>query len=102
MGVRDSAELAAMFIFSEMSEEVTFGEAQEILFASGEVDAYEVALLIDGLCERGILYRTDDAKDAYIGISDKGLLAVEALYEKRESFISSVNKALRVYRRITT
>lgn len=102
MGVRDSAELAAMFIFAEMDEEITVNEAQEILSASGEVDAFEAVPCIDGLCERGILYQSGSGSEVFVGITEKGVDAVEALSEKRKSFLSAINKAKRVYRKITT
>lgn len=94
-----TAELAALFIFSTLPEELTRTQAESVLIDSGEFDCIAASETIDELARRGSLYI---AEDGSVGISELGEDALQAFEDKRECYLSAINRAVRAYRRIMT
>ena len=115
---RSDAQMLALFIISELSDEVTLPELQSILVASAEIDPMQVKEYIEELGSSGQIYITKenerdelpnakyDARidsyhlDCYTGITQAGLAAVQALSDKKVLFKGAINRAPREYKRL--
>lgn len=115
---KSDAQMLALFIISELSDEVTLPELQSILVASAEIDPMQVKEYIEELGSSGQIYITKenerdelpnakyDARidsyplDCYTGITQAGIAAVQALSDKKVLFKGAINRALREYKRL--
>ena len=53
---KQEAELLALFVFSELPDEVTLAEAREILLACGELDKMQIDTYLSDLESAGQIY----------------------------------------------
>ncbi|MBR3996220.1 MAG: DUF4364 family protein [Clostridia bacterium] len=97
---RTDAELTALFIFSSLPDEVTLSEAEEILLSCDGFDRMEIDGYISELEKRGNIYIKQANNEKYVGITELGQSVVSAFSEKKPLYRSTVNKAMRHYKKI--
>lgn len=100
---KQEAELLALFVFSELPDEVTLAEAREILLACGELDKMQIDTYLSDLESAGQIYVKKGGSamsESYTAISEVGHSIVSALKEKKPLFRGAINRSLRRYKKI--
>ncbi len=106
--------MLALFIISELPDEVSLSELRSILVSCGELEPMDIDGYISSLSESGQIYITDDAvtsaryeasaektSEHYVGITQSGEAVVSAFSKEKALCGNAINRALRMYKKLT-
>ncbi len=111
---QSEAQMLALFVISELPDEVTASELRSILLSSAELEPMEIDTYLENLEKAGQIYFTsqeskaapyDAAKaestEKYVGITPLGIELVQNLESRKSLCRSAINRAMRQYKKLT-
>lgn len=111
---KSEAQMLALFVISELPDEVTVSELRSILLSTAELDQMEIDEYLENLEKAGQIYTTvqesgsarydaarDESGEKYVGITPLGMELVSTLESRKSLCKSAVNRAMRQYKKLT-